>query len=293
MSKVKTGGKKRMIFFGSILILIGMIIVYWNIDYSPYKSSFDKKMNIRLQEIAGSDEVCIREEIEKLPKPLQRFCEYIGLEGNVKYQAINVVFNNTKFVFDDNSGKILDMDYDLWLFYDGGKVFRQAYCKSSMYGVPFDGVDYSTEDLEGGMQGILCKAIRIFDVHTKQGYQAGVISWFAESLAFNPCVLFDEAMEYEVLDDNHVKVRITKNGVSGTGEIYLDDNGAIREFYSDERQVEIIDGEEVRIGWRCEYDNYEEVDGKRRIGVVRSIKIYPDKEVVYFDSDNFVVKRSK
>lgn len=291
--KKKRGGKKKMIALGILCILIGIVVIYWNISYSPYKSEFNNKMHARMNEITSYGEVCTSEEIEKLPEPLKRFCEYIGLEGTPKYQAINVMFNDTKFVFDDKSGKILDMIYDLWLFYDEGKVFRSAYCESSMYGVPFDGMDYCTDNFEGGMRGILGKAIPIFDVHTEQGYQAGVISWFAESLAFNPCILFGDAVEYEVIDANHVKVKITKNGVSGTGKIYIDDNGAVREFYSEERQVENIDGKDVRIGWRCEYDDYEEKDGKRMIGTVRGIKVYPDKEVVYFDSEDFTIKLCK
>ena len=183
------------------------------------------------------------------------------------------------------------MKYDLWLFYD--EPYRSAYCQSSMYGVPFDGMDYCNDDLEGGMKGILGKAIKIFDVCNKQGYQAGILSWFAESITFNPSVLFSRYVEYEIIDDLHVKVIISSNGVSGTGIITLNELGAITEFYSDDRQVETINGIETAIGWRCEYEDYREEHGILQAHTVRCVKVYPEKELIYFDSNNFNVEYTK
>lgn len=127
-------------------------------------------MRKRAEKVNDSGERYTREEIEKLPEPLQRYCNYIGMEGFEKYRVARIYFKNTDFVFDDKSGKVLDMDYDLWHFYD--EWYRSAYCQSSMYGIPFDGMDYCTEDFEGGMKGTIGKMIQLFDVHTKQGYQA-------------------------------------------------------------------------------------------------------------------------
>ena len=154
-------------------------------------------------------------------------------------------------------------------------------------------MDYCTENLEGGMKGILGKMIQIFDECTKQGYKAGIITLFAEALTLNPAILFSEYVTYETVDDNTVNVEITYNGITGCGTIYLNDEGAITSFYSDERQVEKIDGVDTAIGWRCEYENYKEQNGILQAKTVRSVKVFPDKEVVYFSSDNFEIKYIK
>lgn len=218
---------------------------------------------------------------------MQRYCEYIGLENFPKHQVTRTIFKNTKFIFDAQSEKTLNMDYDLWLFFN--EPYRSAYCTSSMFGIPFDGMDYCTEDKRGGMKGILGKTIQIFDACDYQGYKAALISWLAESAAFNPSALLSSYVTYDVIDDLHVKATATYNGVSGSGIFTINKDGAITEFYSDERQVENIDGVPTNIGWRCEYDNYEKNLQMKRIGTVRCIKVFPDKEVVYFYSDNIIV----
>lgn len=291
MKSTKKGRGKGMICLGILIVIIGGILIYWNIPYSPYKASFTMEMEARAKNINSVEDLCTNEEIVKLPEPLIRYCNYIGLENFPKYQVARVNFYNTNFVFDESSGKILDMDYDLWLFYN--EPYRSAYCKSSMYGIPFDGIDYCTEKLEGGMKGIVGKFIQIFDVRSAQGYQAGIISWFAESLTINPSVLFSSYVEYETIDDSHVLATINCNGITGTGIITIDEQGAISEFYSDERQVETIDGVETRIGWRCEYLDYKEENGIKYAHKVRSVKVFPEREVTYFESDNFKIQYYK
>lgn len=276
-----------MIVVGIILVVTGGILIYWNCSFSPFKQNFTKQMQKRAEQIQPGEEVCTAEEIAKLPEPMQKYCAYIGLEGFPKYQVAYTAFKNTDFVFDAQAGTILNMDYDLWLFYD--KPYRSAYCSSSMYGVPFDGIDYCTEDKQGGMKGILGKAVQIFDVCEEQGYQAGMISWLAESVAINPAAILSPYITYETIDDLHVKATIEYDGVSGSGIFTLNKEGAIIEFYSDERQVEEIDGVKTHVGWHCDYENYAMENGIMQIHTVRSTKIFPDKEVVYFDADDFEV----
>lgn len=275
-----------------ILCTIGMLIVllilYWKMPYSLFHQKFHDEMLERSAQTQNSDEVCTGDEIRRLPEPLQRYCNYINLEGFQKHNTTHVVFEDTDFVFDSSSGKQLNMDYDLWLFND--EIKRGAYCTSSMLGIPFDGIDYSTEDLQGGMKGMLGKAFTIFDECTEQGYQAGIISWFAESVAMNPSVLFSPYVTYETIDDNHVKATVDYNGVSGSGIFTINDEGAVTEFYSDERQVEKIDGVDTRIGWKCIYEDYKEYQGIKVVSKVQSIKIFPDHELVYFASDNFSIQ---
>ena len=278
---------KILILLGILLVLIGGILIYWNISYSPYKAAFTDKMEKRVSNITETGEVCTAEEIANLPESLQRYCEYIGLQNFPKHQVTRTIFKNTKFIFDAQSGKVLNMDYDLWLFFD--EPYRSAYCTSSMFGIPFDGMDYCTEDKRGGMKGFLGKTIKIFDVCDYQGYKAVLISWLAESVAFNPSALLSSYVTYDVIDDLHVKATVTYNGVSGSGIFTINQEGAITEFYSDERQVEKVDGVLTNIGWRCDYKNYEKNEQIRRIGTVRCVKVFSDKEVVYFDSDDFTV----
>lgn len=278
--------KKKHLILWSIGGLFLFILLYWKMPYSPFHEQFFKERQEQAQLTPISTEVCTAEEILKLPEPLQRYCGYISLEGFPKYNVTHVLFKNTDFVFNTASGKKLTMDYDLWLYQND--ISRQAYCTSSMFGIPFDGVDYST-DHEGGMKGILAKAIPLFDDCTEQGYQAQLVSWLAECITLNPSILFSPYVTYETIDANHVQATITYKGVSGKGIFTLNDQGAITEFYSDDRQVEKINGVETKLGWKCTYSDYEEQNGIKSATKVESIKVFPDHELVYFSTDDFKI----
>lgn len=283
--KLTTKKRYSILFFLGFVVLF--LFLYWKMPYSPsYQRFYDeqlKKTNSRQQ----TTEVCTKEEIDTLPEPLQRYCNYVGVEGFPKYQATRIQFHDTDFVMDSSSGKTLSMDYDLWLFQN--EIERIAYCSSSFFGVPFDGIDYSKDKKQGGMKGILGKLITIFDETTEQGYQAGLISWIAEGVAFNPSFLFSPQISYEEIDNHHVKVTMTNEGVSGSGIFTINDEGAITEFYSEERQVEKIDGVMTPVGWKCLYNNYKEQNGIKTITKVDCIKELPQGDVVYFASDDFEI----
>lgn len=278
-----------------LLILIMLVIciaVYWKLPGSPEKTKFQKAMQKKADETEKSSEVCSRQEIEQLPEPLKKYCEYIGLENFPKYQVVNVLFDDTDFVFDTKSGKIINMDYDLWLFY--GDIYRTAFCSSSMYGIPFEGTDYVTDDRQGGMKGILAKKLVLFDTHDEQGYKASLISWLAESAVINPSVFLSPYVTYEEIDNTHIKATVTYQGVSGSGVFTFNDEGAITEFFSAERQVEEIDGVRMELGWKCYCDGYVEKNGIKTATSVKSTKIFPDgRELVYFAAKDYTVQYIK
>ena len=200
---------------------------------------------------------------------------------------MNIIFHNTKFVFDSEKGIQLNMDYDLWLLCD--KPFRSAFIESSMFGVPFDGIDYCTDDKVGGMKGMIGKAFEIFDVHNEQMYKAGLISWLAEGACVNPSILLSDFVTYEEIDASHVEATITYNGVKGTGIFTFDEEGKLLGFESDERQEEEINGVMTQIGWKAIYEDYTGKNGILIPNIMKAIKVYPDKEVIYFDSNNIEI----
>lgn len=280
-----------MVLIIILVIMFCCILIYWKSAYSPFKSRFKKKIQHYTTQYQTIDEVCTKEEIKKLPSALQRYCHYIGLENFPKYQVTNAFFKKTDFIFNDQSGKKLKMDYDLWLF--NRLPLRFAYCDSALYGIPFEGEDYCTDQKEGGMRGFLGKIVPIFDIHSSQGYRAGMISWIAEGIVLNPSILFSKYLTYNQLDEEHVQVTISVEDITGTGIFKINKEGKITEFYSDERQVEKINGVDTEIGWRCECEDYKK-DGRLRLPkTIRSIKVYPDKEVIYFESRDFKIEYLK
>ena len=121
------------------------------------------------------------------------------------------------------------------------------------------------------------KAIRLSSFH-------GLLSVLP---TLNPSILFSPYVTYETLDANHVQATITYKGVSGKGIFTLDEQGAIAEFYSDDQQVEKINGVETKLGWKCTYSDYKEQNSIKSATKVESIKVFPNHELVYFSTDDF------
>lgn len=276
-----------MMILGILLIVMGCILVYWAVPYSPEKSQFDNMISKKLSETPEADSVYTKEEIEKLPEALQRYFNYINCVGKPKHNAVKVMFQDVYFNFDSKE-RIMSIDYEDWLFAD--VPFRTAFITASMFGVPFNGSDYLLEK-EGGMKGIIGKAIKIFDIHNEQMYVAGLLTWVAES-ACNPAILLSDYITYKQLDDTHVEATVSYNGLTGTGTFTIDEEGRITKFESMEREVAEIDGVMQPINWYGEYADYKPSDVNYGILMPTFLSVskgFPDRDVVYFKSDDYEV----
>lgn len=281
-----------LMILGVLLILVAIVLVYWNGNYSKEHNRFTKEMKKRAERQEKISQTYTKEEIERLPKALKEYLNFVGLEGSIKKTVQHVVFDHTRFVFDEKTNKILDMNYDLWLFTD--KLYRQAFCSAKMFGIPFEGIDYYDDAKNvGGMKGFLGKAIQIFDQPVEDMQRVVYITILAESAMMNPGFLLSPYITYEEVDDQTVKAKITYKGVSGHGVFKFDKVNETLTFYSDERQgKEERNGEMVAVGWKCIGSGFRaNKDVKLKLAThAQAIKVYPDKELVYFDSKQIQYK---
>ena len=77
------------------------------------------------------------EDIKHLPPSLQKYFSYAGFPGKQKPAYMSIIFKDVDFVMTDRKLKI---DYTQYDFVD--KPLRYALIYSSLYGVPFQGMDY-------------------------------------------------------------------------------------------------------------------------------------------------------
>ena len=278
--KMVKGMRIMGIVFVVLLVVLGGILIYWNISVSPNSIRFKKNIQTRINKTEEANAIYTKAEIEELPEAMERYFKYINCEGKEKHNVVNVLFKDAYFFM---SGKELSIDYDLWLFSD--KPYRAACITSSLYGIPFEGMDYS-DDVKriGGMKGVIGKAIPIFHVNNNQIYTAGLISWIIEGVV-NPSILLSPYITYNQLDYNHVEAVVSYNGTLGKGTLTIDNEGKITSFESWERQVEKIDGVDTYLGWRCDISDYKNLNGMNIPFKLSATTIYPGREQLYFKSN--------
>ncbi|MDD4474440.1 MAG: hypothetical protein PHV95_01440 [Eubacteriales bacterium] len=70
------------IIIGTLLVLIGMIVIYFNIPYSPTKQSFSKKVTTTIAEQADlTVETYTKEDFVNMPLAIQKYIEHCGYIG--------------------------------------------------------------------------------------------------------------------------------------------------------------------------------------------------------------------
>ena len=281
-----------MFALGIILVVVGCIIIFFNCGSKQYRK-FSGAMLSRAESVSENAEYCSENEIDKLPSCLKDYCRFINLAGTKKHNILHCLFKNTDFVFNEKKGVTIKMDYDLWIFAD--RPHREAFCKSSVMGIPFEGIDYFDDtDRTGGMKGHIAKLFQIFDQKVPNMERTMYITLLAESAMLNPSFLLSEYVEYQEIDSTKCYAKITCNGVSGEGCFTFDKERGILRYESDQRQEpEVEDGKTIAVGWRCEGGNFQSVNGLKIPSYCKVTKIYPDREVVYFSSENYELKLEK
>lgn len=131
--------KRRMGIFIGIIIVLGIIIVWFKIPCSPLKRCFAKdianlKAGNRLQE---EGQVFKSEEFQKLPLAIQRYIYYCGYIGTPKMSYLKMEYRDVDFM-QGKEGPALKIDYTQYDFVS--EPCRMALIDSSMFGVPFEGL---------------------------------------------------------------------------------------------------------------------------------------------------------
>ena len=138
-----------LLITGILLIVIGMTAVYFNIPYSKTRTEFAHQANLLLEKTAKQNGVFTEQDIAGLPLPVQRYFKYCGYIGTPKMSSMKASFTDVDFILDKT--RRVKIDYTQYNFVH--EPNRIAYIDSSMYGIPFEGLD-AYIDGHGSMKGI-------------------------------------------------------------------------------------------------------------------------------------------
>jgi hypothetical protein len=157
----KRNKRKRMMYviLGVLLCVIGIVTIFFSIPYSKTKREFIKTVDNLLQKTASENGVFSEEDIAGLPLPVKKYFRYCGYIGTPKMSDMKIIYQDVDFSF-SKSKPITKIDYTQYNFVS--KPIRIAYIDSSMYAIPFEGLD-SYKDGKGSMKGVLAKLFPLFN----------------------------------------------------------------------------------------------------------------------------------
>lgn len=268
------------LIIGTISLIISVVIVYFYIPYSRLKVNF--KDYLAKSEVNTSAHIKANKyTLKDLPQCMQKFYSYTGLMNKVDSRHASFDFKDADFV-NIEMKKTLKIDYSEHIFADVPS--RYAFINSSLYGIPFQGLD-SFIDGKGGMKGVVAKNITIFDQHGNAMNKSAFVTWLGE-IIFMPSQLLNGEVEIKEIDKNTACVTITYYGITVSGNYKFLDNGQLVEFTTDDRSMIFNDGRIENKKWSILYEEYVNKDGLRLPNRLKSEWHLENEDLVYFDGSN-------
>lgn len=224
-------------------------------------------------------------DIAELPLPVQKHFQYCGYIGKPKMSNMNIHFDDVDFVLSPDKPK-LKIKYTQYNFAEEPE--RVAYIDTSLYGIPFEGIDAYLNGA-GSMKGVIAKAFTLFDQKGEGMDKASLVTCLAESL-FLPATALQDYISWKEIDDTHAEAVINYYGTSASGIFTFEDNGAMVSFFTDDREYTDTKGNNQKVKWSAICADYKEVDGIKQPSNLKAVWHFAAGDLVYFDGRDITVK---
>lgn len=263
---------------GTLILLVAGAAAWFNISWSPMRSEFNRLLDGQISAVKPQNEVFTREDIAGLPSPVQKYFEYCGFIGKPKMSDVRIYYNDVDFILSPDKPR-LRIRYTQCNFVE--KPERLAFIDTSMYGIPFEGID-AYQNGVGSMKGVFAKAITLFDQSGPELDMSSLVNCLAESLLV-PNAALQDYIKWESIDDTHSKGIITYYGLSAEGIFTFDSEGRLVDFTTGDRINVSPDGRAEKVEWSAVFDDYRDIGGFRLPNHLQGVWHYASGDLVYFD----------
>lgn len=273
--------RKMFILIGGLFVLIGIILIWFYVPYSPVKRDFQNDIDALMSEnqLRTNNEVFTKEDFSSLPVAIQKYIQNCGYIGTLKMSYLRMEYNNVDFSQGKNH-PTLKIDYMQYNFIN--EPCRMALIDSSMFGIPFEGYDYY-QNGTGGMKGVIAKAITLFDQTGADIDKACLATFLAESL-FAPTILLQDYITFEEISDFEVQATISYKEQKASGIFTFNEQYEMISFTTNDRAVAGTDGSMEYIPWSALCGDYQiSVNGIKYPSKFQAVWNYPDGDFIYFD----------
>lgn len=278
-------GKKIMGWVIAVAALISVILIWFYIPYSPAQAEFARLTSYQIGKTEALGGIITPEDVAALPLPVQRHFQYCGYIGKLKMANMNIHFNDVDFVLSPDKPK-LKIKYTQYNSVEEPE--RIAYIDTSLYGIPFEGID-AYQNGAGSMKGVIAKSFTLFDQKGAALDQASLVTCLAESL-FLPAMALQDYISWEEIDETHAKAVINYYGTTASGIFTFDDNGAMTSFTTDDREYTDTQGNIQQVKWSAVCGDYQEMDGIKFPSNLKAVWHFDTGDLVYFDGRDITVK---
>jgi hypothetical protein len=213
-----------------------------------------------------------------LPPVVRRYMRFMGVLGRPRDWSLRARFAAR---FRRDRGPWLEceaLQYDTRL-----QLARVFYMQLSLKGVLPVTVRDTYVHGRGTMQA---KAFDAFTVVEGSGPEIDVgelVTYLNDAILMAPSLLLGPEVSWREVDDTCFDVTLRDRTLSVTARVWLDEQGAPRDFSTADRFFETPDGKLVRTEWRTPVSGFQDVAGRKLPRQAQAVWQLPDGPFVYAD----------
>lgn len=276
--------KKNMIIAIAVLVIIS-IAVFFLIPYSKTHSEFIIIKDSILSDAPEEFGIFTGDDVSHLPSPVKEYFYNCGYIGTPKMNTMKAIYKDVDFLFGKGKPAVI---IDYIQYNTVNEPARVAYIDSSVYGIPFEGLDSYT-DGRGSMKGVLAKIFTLFCQTGETMDSASLVTFLSECLII-PNAALQDYITWEQIDPLHAKASISYYGRSASGIFAFNEEGEMLSFTTDDREAASFDGTSEKVKWSVIYGDYEKKGVIKVPTKFQAVWHYDDGDLLYFDAKDVVIE---
>lgn len=264
--------------FSAILLVIA-VVIYISVYISKnLERTYGKEVKTAFErEGAIESEILTQEDMNHLPKPVQKFLIHVGAVGQEKVHSFRVIANGEiKMNRDSNWAKIKIEQNN----FTGSELVRLFYLRMKMFGIPIYGL-HSYTDKGASMVGKFAGLFTVINAKGNEMRISDTVTLLNDMCLFAPAALIDERISWEQMDDTTVNAIFKTEYCTVTATLFFNEKNELIKFTSEDRYYIDSNGSYQKVKWTTPFSDYKEINGLLLPSYGEAIWNLPDGDYSY------------
>ena len=243
-----------------ILVLIGIVILLVLLIGGSYIAKFVFNQNVEKEveeifsKVENKNGIVTKEDVERLPKNVQKWLEYSGVIGKERITAVRLKQKAEMRLAEDKA----------WMPVQAEQYFTSQepsfIWKANIKAAPFIHIS-GRDKYENGKGNMLIKVLSLFTVADSKGKeidQGTLLRYLAETIWF-PSAALNEYLTWEEIDEQNAKATMTYGDITASGVFTFNSEGEVVKFEAE--RYGVFDGEIRLETWSIPVRDYKQFEG--------------------------------
>ena len=243
-----------------ILVLIGIVILFVLFIVGSYIARFvfyqniEKEVEEIFSKVENKNEIVTKEDVERLPKNVQKWLQYSGVIGKKRITAVRLKQKAEMSLAEDKA----------WMPVQAEQYFTSQepsfIWKANIKAAPFIHIS-GRDKYENGKGNMLIKVLSLFTVADSKGKeidQGTLLRYLAETIWF-PSAALNEYLTWEEIDEQNAKATMTYGDITASGVFTFNSEGEVVKFEAE--RYGVFDGEIRLETWSIPVRDYKQFEG--------------------------------